>query len=216
MRRSFDAAFIEHWQILSSNGLHRKFYVQKETAALARFMDAGDLSSIEQAVDQGKEPDADALRRVLTSSKIGAVLFADLGVKLDYTVFIRSVEKRLDDLEHLDFQIKDVDGFKTMMRTTAAQLMKCGQKSFDRKVSFVPFMTQSLKLIMSSTSDEWVVRLSARLKTVAINCKLVPLFPWERYVLGDAGVLREQPTPLSVNLLRAGANAEVPARHPEQ
>ena len=97
MRDSLDQSYVEHWEGMAANGLLRKHYIGKEAPGLALFMDAGDLHALSESLKDGLEPDVDVLRRVLAGSKIGAKLFADLGYKLDYAVFVRTIERKLDD-----------------------------------------------------------------------------------------------------------------------
>lgn len=161
---------------MRSNGLMRTHFVAKESANLNLFMPLGDVKQLELALAERQDPDADGLRRILPSSKIGATLFADCGAKLDYAVYVKTVELRLDDLEHLDFTEADVFEFRKLMSSTAKNLTRHGQRSYDRKQSTVNFMTVPMKVSIACLADEWVYRLAARLNTISANSVAVILW----------------------------------------
>ena len=102
------------------------------------------VDHIQHLIDvlQGKIPVADTtiLRQVLNGSVSCALIFADLGVKMNYQLFTMSIKEQLRDLEHNGYGDVDITNFKTVMGTETLRLYDQGFKRFEKLRSPVPFL----------------------------------------------------------------------------
>ena len=164
-------------------------FVDRNYDTLALFMEKADLDEVLKCIraDCIHIP-VGPLSRVLRSSSIGEALFSDYARLLDFAVFVNTINARLDDLEHLDFKEDDVVSFKNIMRSTASNLKLHGQKTFDKKACELQFFGQACELVLACPDDEWSFRLAARVKTAAMNGRILTLLPWEQLIL-ECGAL---------------------------
>ena len=102
--------------------------------------------------------------------------------------FLQNISKRIDDLEHQDFEASEHTQFCSIMTSTTSALQRHGQDYFQKRKTELTFMGVSVSVSMGCLDDEWSLRLAARLKMCAINSGALSLLPWEALVL-DGGKL---------------------------
>lgn len=189
MRPAFDQGLVETYERDFASGNWTGNFIKAFRPMLILFMNDGDLEHMEHSVVvNGQDPDPTICRRVLSSSRIGATLFASIGMRLDYLVFQSTLKKRLDDLDFHDFQAPEVASFKQLMQPDIKALHDGGHSSWDKRTGIVDFLGAQMKMPMNSLHDDVDLRFMARLKAVALNTGAVPMLPWEQALWSPGGI----------------------------
>jgi hypothetical protein len=183
MRSCFDQAMAHHWEQARTKGLQRHNFVEANFASLGLLMDRTDVRMTIDALKANTDLDPMAISRLSKSSTTGCKLFDDCAVKMDFKNFLENIDKRLNDLDHLDFNCQDVNDFKRLMSRTTSAMKHHGQKYFDKKAAKLTFLGSSIELPLGCLDDEWSFRLAARVKSAAVNAGLVRRLPWEVFLL---------------------------------
>ena len=207
MATSFDKTFAIHYEKMTATGIKLSTFVNKYMPVLSLFIGSDDLQVVVGASVKNEVPDLHTLQRVVTSSTIAKIMFTKLALKCNYLAFLKDVDSQVNNLEFHDYALNEVGSFKTVMRNSVKDLIAQGVQSWDRKESVVDFMTAKVKLTIADLNDDWVFRYAAKLKSTAINCKQLPLLPWEAALLPDGQVPGARQTiQISEELLRDHKN----------
>lgn len=177
---TFDKGLSETYEKEFAAGKWTGNFIKAFRPMLGIFMAPEDLLHMEKSVVQeGVDPDPRVCRRVLSSSAIGASLFAESGRRLDNLVFQQSLKERLDQLEFLDYQRGEVENFRTMLRNDIQALHDGGHSSWENRSTVVEVLGSQVKMMLNSLHDDVDFHYMARLEGVAINTRQVPMLPWE-------------------------------------
>lgn len=110
MRPVFDESLKHTWEALSESGVQAVTFWRSHRAGLALFAADDDLAHIFAAEDKIAMA-GEHIRRVASSSAIGASLFHTELLKVRRLQFQSHIVPKLKDLEHLEFDPVSLDGF---------------------------------------------------------------------------------------------------------
>ena len=88
---------------------------------------------MEEALSNNRSPKASVLRSVLSSCKIGGVLFHDMAVTMDYDVYIESQWHGIKTLRDNSFDEIEVGKYKTICKMEVSRMINNGQTRFEEK-----------------------------------------------------------------------------------
>ena len=127
MKGTFDRRLAEAYEKDFMVGSWTANFLQAFRPAVSLFVAAEDLAYMEQrVVQEGRDPEIEVCRRVLAGSRVGATIFADCGKRLDYVIFQCTMKERMEQLEHLDFEVAEVANFRRLMHADIEALHSGG------------------------------------------------------------------------------------------
>ena len=188
MKPMFDLTLGTVWEELNATGIKVRTFMSSHRQLLELFCAGDDLTAVYEAKDNVEQA-AGAVQRIVRSSAVGASMFRHAFLRVSRVLFIEKVQEKLRALEHLDFQIPDVDVFKREMVQEVGQLLDSGHKRFDKWAGKVTYCGQDFNMPMEDPNDEWSYRLDAHLKTTAINSGLMPMLPYEALLFDPGSML---------------------------
>ena len=108
---------------------------------------------------------------------------------MSWDTFLSEIDRRIDSLDHLDYDNKELSSFKSMLQRDCAKLGRllevsvAGKKK--RRGMTLPFMTVSVELTsLAHINETWQLRLSSRLKTIALSAGQLERMPWDEALWG--------------------------------
>lgn len=191
MRPQFDWALRYTFEELYDSGIKVEHFVRTKKKLLGMFMATADLDKILEAGDQFGSV-ASEVKRVCESSEVGKVMYRHALLQCSRALFQQEIQKQLEDLEHLDFEMDAVRDFRAAMVLSGNRLAKNAQSTFQRAKSTIHFLGADLSLEIDNMNMEWEYRLEARLKTIGVNSRALEVLPWES-LLFDTGSITGVP-----------------------
>ena len=146
---------------------------------LSLFVDKADIDHVLAKLGANQDPEALVLSRVLNGCNVAKTLFNSSQKRMLYVLFVQEIERRLKDLEGLDYMLDEVRTYTDLMQKEAVALQGVGLKEFQKKKSQLAFLALSVQPILSCPDDEHRFRLAARLKQCALNAGDLTQLPWE-------------------------------------
>jgi hypothetical protein len=181
---------------VSSMGL-RSVFIQGHKHALSALVDMANIDIVEAAVAAKVDVPVAALQAMLQSS-VGATLYKAEGVKLKYSLFVRSISKHIEDLEFHDYTLTELASFKTVMMNEARTVL-AGTPGLGKKASKMEYLGQPMAVQVVSMHDEWSFRLHARLRSLAVSQCQVPRMKWENFLFSESETLEGFPTTVKLD-----------------
>eukprot|EP00969_Alexandrium_andersonii_P298401 13190569-Alexandrium_andersonii.AAC.1 len=189
VRTTFDEALSLHFEKDFASGKLALNFVKAHRPQLGLFLQAEDLEHMKQEVlISPKDPFPSVCRRVLSSSRVGAALFAECGASLGYGELVQSLNNRLGDMENQDFNEEEAQSFLTLARRDIQVLVEGVHKQTDKRDVPIDFVGCTWNLTAFSLFDEMELRLMARVKQVSMNSGKLSLLPWES-AMWEAGAI---------------------------
>ena len=160
--------------------------------ALYNFCDpeAWDAVFLDEEVDV--EKNMEHVERLVASSTIGSAMLEPEKIKLNEVKFLKSVEKRLDDLAELNWDADEINVFKTNAKATTQNLIRGGAKYHEKLVTKIEFLGGHQETETENANDNWQFRFDAKALTTAINIEIVKPLPWELLALRIGNIPGDQ------------------------
>ena len=155
----------EEWETSSASGISLRAFCHYHAKALGLFCDSDSLKTIVEAEDMVKDH-PELVRRLASASVVVEAMVKDKLTRVARALFHKDIARRLDDLEHCDFEDDAVADFEANMKLQCAQLhQKNGM------TCTLPFlMAPKLTITTDALDDDHVVRFEAR-----VTCCRAPI-----------------------------------------
>lgn len=187
----FDVTFSSYVAGHMSSSAFRPEFIRGHASALAPFMAMEDLEAVQKALEEGNPVPARPLQAIMQTG-VGSVLFKAEAVKLQYNMFVNTIEERLDTLEFHNYEASELQSFKTVVMGEARNVVQ-GAPPFSKKLTKLSFLGRETVVSINAVHDEWNYRLEARMRTLAVSTGQLPRLPWEVVLLGEKGKVEGAP-----------------------
>ena len=175
------------WEGLAEAKIEPGHFHGSNKGALSLFAPTADFEAVFSTSD-GAKKNPDVIRRLAAASPICSKMFETELLQIRRDSFAESVDQKLVDLAHLDFDEPALQGFKEASRKHVRELVRMGAKSFEKEDADIKFLSVVIKTEVESLHDEWEFRMLAVMVTTAINSGQLEMLPWERLCFDVGGV----------------------------
>ena len=79
-------------------------------------MESADWANVADAIANQTDLSLPCLQQIVRSTKTARTMFLNSAMKANYIIFIKDVDEQVQNLEFHNFDVKDVEGFRTVMR----------------------------------------------------------------------------------------------------
>lgn len=162
-------------------------WIRTHTPELSLFLPEPALRECSEAMQKNSTPPDQALEAVL-GVPLGSHIFQCFRDKKLLSDFVKSVRKRLDDLDNLDYQAAELAAAQDVIEREARPLATIGFGPYTVVKQQVPFLNVDLPLEMKGALGIWAKHLAAKTKAIAMQAKQVRLLPWEELLFGGVEV----------------------------
>ena len=100
---------------------------------------------------------------------------------MKYALYIENIDKRINELEFHAYRQDDWDSFVLVMKAEAKGVMQSSPGS-SKKPCKVGFLNTQMVVENLSCNDEWMFRLQARVRTLAVSRSCLVRMPWEDHM----------------------------------
>ena len=198
LKNSFDQELCRQWRQAQSNRIPRINFVRAHRLGLSLIVPMEVCTKVITDVVAEKDPGASEVVQLQKCGSIGAELFSCEVMKVEMLEFVASIDRRITELEHLDFDPDEVRNFRALMMHAAENLDSEVCKEFDGKTNRVKLLDATVGQTVANSNDEWQDRSTARAKTLAISNCQVERTAWEKMLWGDSAHVEDVATTVSV------------------
>ena len=183
---SMEGTLEEKW--LEESCMGRPAFVTNNAHTLALFMDKIALESVENALANKNEPDVSFLRACVRT-RLGAALYKDQAMRLQWVVFLENITSGIRDLFHADFQEAEYRAFETKMKREASLVVTSGTRTFDQKEMKLRFLSlESMQCKALHINDHWCFPAESEMKGLALRLGKLVYLPHEKLLYGDSPI----------------------------
>ena len=198
LKHSFDQLMVGQWRKAQSDGVPRVNFLRAHRIALSLFLPMDDATKVVVAVEAEEEPPRDIVVALQKCGLIGGELFSAEVMKVEIADYCKGIDRRIYQLEHLNFYMDEVGSFRAIMLHSAENLDQDVFKEFDGKQTEVPFLNAKVSHIIANANDYWQDRFQARAKTLAIANGQLERTAWEKMILGESDGIDLIPSTVTV------------------
>ena len=181
-----------------SDRVSRPGFLRARCSELQMFIDMNIAVLVEQALEEGKDAEAEHITLLGKSSLIGSELYAPEAMKFESVGFVTDCKARLYELEQLNFDEDETDVFKRLMLAAAENLDDEIWKQFDQRPLKLPFMNGVIEGLSQNPNCDWSGRFEARVKTLAVSNGQVQRTKWEEMMFGPSLGIPDTPSHVTV------------------
>jgi len=165
LKNSFDQELCRQWRQAQSDRITRIKFVRANRLGLSLFVPMEVCTKVVTDVEAEKEPEASEVVQLQKCSSIGAELFSSEAMKVEMSEYVVSIDRRICELERLDFDLDEVSNFRALMLHAAENLDSEVYKEFDGTKTQVKFLdaTVGQTLPIATTSGRTGSRRERRL-----------------------------------------------------
>ena len=102
--------------------------------------------------DEGEDPPLAELQ-ALMSTKLGKALYVGQGMKLQWQLFTKEIERGLKHLVHNGCAAAEISSFELLMKKEVAALKSQGHRRFDKRKPMIPYLGHNVMHPVSDIQD---------------------------------------------------------------
>ena len=180
MKGTFDQVFTETYLKAVDDKVSMKEWFGSMQREFAYFIGEEDLK-VMASFDVKKTETADlvVLQRVMGSSLIARCYFTQAATTVTFLTFVKTIDAQIEVVENLNFKAEDCVNFRKVMSIEVSRLYGAGTLSYERQETSLSFCTVACRVNLADLNDHWFWRFGARVKTIGVQTRALPTFPWE-------------------------------------
>jgi hypothetical protein len=193
LKEYYSTKIVERFESSTKKNLDIAEWATAHKAMLSLYIMPDDIDMMTTAMAQDTKPCLRGLRRVLATSEVGRRVFADEGRKANYELFISNCDDRIRTLEYNSFVVDEYESFRELTLREAKAVRPAGKLAHDKPTT-INFLGDTQDMSLACTQDVGIVKLKARVKTIAVNSGQCSMLPWERLVLAKGSITQNAET----------------------
>jgi hypothetical protein len=181
----FEEVFVKKWHQMSVKTPRRVFtqIFQKE---LKLFLEEEAFDAAVKAEEENVEIPVAVLSRLLRS-QVGQQLFQVEAQNAKWLEFLEITNKRLQDLIHLDWAVKDRDNFFAASKAGVKDLMQSGFQVWGKYEVSCSYFNHANVVHVSNLSEVPIVMYQLLLRQIVVNTGQISAMPWQEHLKSAFG-----------------------------
>ena len=179
MQGTFAEAVKEDWIEMCTGGMAWDRYARDNLPVLCLWCSRQDL--LDTIAHKEDFPAvAQQVRRLVGSCSALRNMLSSAWETVARSCWQDDIKSKIRDLEHEDFSVTAMSGFKDCMMLSAKVLMKkAADKKYKKYEVSLSFAGKDFEMEVGSASEQWQLMVDLRLMECALQSDRVPFLPWE-------------------------------------
>lgn len=193
VKHQLDYSLKESYESQVDNGVKLLTWLKSKRAILSLFVEPKHIDAIIKTEGDFTQAPA-SVQAIVNATKTGTCMFKNVWLACARELYVSEVKQSLTDLEHNGYAADELQSFREVMSQKVARLKSQGHRRMTWEMK-TEMLGEEITLNMDDPNDEWMWRLHARVKSIAINTRqLKPL--WYEEILVPQGTLADAPSHL--------------------